>query len=70
MPTNVGTFDRIARIVLGGVLIALVFLGPQFAPDFPYWDFGWIGAIFVATGIISFCPLYTLLGIRTCRVRN
>ncbi|MDR2013693.1 MAG: DUF2892 domain-containing protein [Rhodanobacter sp.] len=55
---NVGSADRIARIVIGLVLIALVFVGPK-------TPWGWIGIVPLLTAIVSFCPLYRLLGIRT-----
>ena len=58
--TNVGSVDRILRIVLGVVLIALVFVGPK-------TPWGWIGVIPLVTGLFSTCPVYSLLGIRTCR---
>jgi membrane-associated protease RseP (regulator of RpoE activity) len=51
MPKNVGGIDRILRIVIGVVLIALVFVGPQ-------TPWGWIGIIPLATGIFNFCPAY------------
>ena len=52
--------DRVLRALAGVVLIALVFIGPQTA-----W--GWIGIIPLATAFISWCPLYTLIGIKTCK---
>ena len=55
---NVGTIDRSIRIIAGLVLISLVFIGPK-----TMW--GWLGVILVATGLISFCPLYRLLGMNT-----
>ncbi|MCB2058970.1 MAG: DUF2892 domain-containing protein [Novosphingobium sp.] len=58
--TNVGSVDRILRIVLGIVLIALVFVGPK-------TPWGWIGVIPLVTGLFSTCPVYSLLGIQTCR---
>jgi len=58
MNRNVGTLDRILRIVVGAVLIALVFVGPKTA-----W--GWIGVIPLVTAFIGFCPAYRLLGICT-----
>ena len=58
--TNVGSVDRAIRIVVGFALIALVFVGPKTA-------LGWIGVIPLATGFLRTCPLYTLLGIRTCK---
>ena len=56
---NVGTIDRIARIVVGVVLLALVFVGPQ-------TPWGWIGVIPLATALIGFCPAYKLFGLSTC----
>lgn len=59
MKKNVGLTDRIIRALAGVVLIALVFVGPQTA-----W--GWLGIIPIVTAGMSWCPLYTLIGIRTC----
>ena len=56
---NVGGIDRILRIVIGLVLIALVFVGPKTA-----W--GWLGLLPLATGLMRTCPLYSLLGISSC----
>lgn len=56
---NVGGIDRILRIVLGLVLIALVFVGPK-------TPWGWIGLIPLLTGFIRSCPLYSVLGFNTC----
>ena len=63
MSANVGTVDRVLRVILGLVLLSLVFVGPK-----TYW--GLIGIIPLFTALISFCPLYTLLGIRTCSQRS
>ncbi|CDO37041.1 MULTISPECIES: YgaP family membrane protein [Novosphingobium] len=58
--TNVGTMDRLGRIVLGIILIALVFVGPK-------TDWGWVGLVPLMTGLFSTCPLYSMFGIRTCK---
>jgi hypothetical protein len=58
---NVGSIDRILRIVVGLGLISLVFIGSQ-------TPWGWIGVVPLLTAFIGFCPLYTLIGIRTCPV--
>jgi hypothetical protein len=58
---NVGTVDRIIRVIIGLVLISLVFVGPQ-------TPWGWLGVIPLFTAGISFCPLYRLFGIRTCKL--
>lgn len=63
MKPNVGTLDRIARIVIGLVLLAYALeLG------FPNtgWNWtGWIGIVPIFTAIFRFCPAYSLLGIRS-----
>nr|WP_026185954.1 DUF2892 domain-containing protein [Thioalkalivibrio thiocyanodenitrificans] len=57
---NMGTVDRALRAIVGLVLISLVFVGPQ-------TPWGWIGIIPLATAVISWCPAYSLLGMRTCK---
>ncbi|MFN3750600.1 MAG: DUF2892 domain-containing protein [Thiobacillus sp.] len=63
MNVNVGTTDRIIRIVAGLALIAwaALFNGPVWA---------WIGVIPLATGILRICPAYSLLGMNTCGTRQ
>lgn len=60
---NVGSVDKVIRIILGLVLLALVFVGPQ-------TPWGWIGIIPLATGLIGFCPLYSVFGINTCPTKQ
>lgn len=63
MRPNVGTLDRIARIVIGLVLLAYALkLG---FPDTGWNWAGWIGVVPVLTAIFRYCPAYTLIGIRT-----
>ena len=59
MKKNVGSIDRVIRILIGLALLALVFVGPQ-------TPWGWLGLVAIATAGMSWCPLYTLLGIKTC----
>jgi hypothetical protein len=59
MPVNIGTIDRVARILLGLVLVALAVsqtLGP--------WAY--IGVVPLATGVLRSCPLYGFFGWNTC----
>lgn len=63
MKTNVGSIDRIARVVIGLLLIALAATGTIGA-----W--GWIGVVPLATAAFSFCPLYTMLGLSTCPMKK
>ena len=56
---NVGNLDRLLRILAGIGLITLAVTGAVGA-----W--GYIGVAPLLTGIAAYCPLYSLLGIRTC----
>jgi len=60
---NVGTFDRIARIVLGVALIAFA-LG-YIAPGTSWSWVGWIGVVPFLTAIFGTCPVYSLFGMLT-----
>lgn len=59
---NVGGLDRVLRIVLGFVLLALVFVGPK-------TQWGLVGLVPLFTGLLGTCPLYTLFGISSCKAR-
>ncbi len=63
MMKNVGNTDRAIRVFIGALLILLSLLnviGP--------W--GWIGLLPIATGLLRFCPAYTVLGLRSCPVEQ
>jgi membrane protein implicated in regulation of membrane protease activity len=63
MTSNVGGIDRILRIAIGLVLIALAATGTV-----GWW--GWLGIVPLATGAIGWCPPYALLGFSTCALKN
>lgn len=63
MKMNVGSVDRILRIVAGLVLIGLTLAG-----QIGVW--GWIGVVPLLTGIFRFCPAYTLFGMNTCSMNK
>jgi hypothetical protein len=60
MQQNVGNLDRILRIVAGLALIGLAATGTL-------GPWAWIGVVPLATGLLSWCPAYSLLGIKTCK---
>lgn len=60
MKTNEGTVDRLLRVVAGLALIGLAATGTV-----GMW--GYLGVVPLLTGAIGWCPLYTVLGIKTCR---
>jgi sulfite exporter TauE/SafE len=62
--TNVGTVDRVLRIIVGLALIAFA-LG-YIAPGTSWRWVGWIGVIPLATAAFGTCPLYSLVGMSTC----
>lgn len=59
MQRNEGTIDRALRIIAGLGILSLVFVGPQ-------TPWGWIGLVPLVTGLVGVCPVYSVLGIRTC----
>ena len=60
MNTNIGTIDRALRVIVGIALIALAATG-----TIGLW--GYIGVVPLATALLSWCPAYSLLGIKTCK---
>lgn len=62
MKTNVGDIDRILRIALGLILVLLAVEND--------WMWAWIGLIPLATGGMATCPLYSMLGMNTCKVKK
>ncbi|TAL01271.1 MAG: DUF2892 domain-containing protein [Rhodospirillaceae bacterium] len=62
MTPNVGTADRIARIIIGLVLLSL-----------PFWvqgDWRWVGLLGIVpiiTALMSWCPIYKIVGVGTSK---
>jgi hypothetical protein len=63
MPTNEGNLDRALRVIAGAGILSLAFIGPQTA-----W--GYVGLVPLITGLVGYCPLYSLLGLSTCPVKR
>ena len=68
MKKNMGSMDRVVRILFAVIFAALYFTGTVT---------GTIGlilvvaaGIFALTSVVSFCPLYTIFGVNTCEVRK
>lgn len=62
MKRNVGTVDRVLRMMLGLALLSLVFILQG--------SLGWIGLLGMVpllTALVPFCPLYTVVGLSTCK---
>ena len=65
--TNVGGIDRILRIAVGLALLAWFFMDQ--GTGFWHWA-KLIGIVPLATGLMSSCPLYSILGLNTCPVKS
>jgi hypothetical protein len=59
---NIAPWDRVARCLLGALLLLFVFSGPKSL-------LGWLGLLQLATGLVGSCPLYRLFGVSTCARR-
>lgn len=67
MTTNVGGIDRILRIVIGLGLLVWFF----FDQGTGFWHWAkLIGVVPLLTGLLSTCPLYSILGVSTCPTRR
>ena len=63
MKTNIHPIERSLRLIGGLFLMSLAFWGPS-----SLWFL--LGIIPVATGLSGWCPLYTILGISTCKIET
>ena len=68
MKKNMGTIDRVLRTLIAIVALYLYFTGAVSATL--GLVFIAIAAVFLLTSLVSFCPLYTLFGIKTCAVNE
>ena len=57
---NMGSLDRAVRFAVGALLIVLTLTG-----NIGVW--GWLGLVLVGTAFINFCPIYRILGLKTCQ---
>jgi hypothetical protein len=67
MKTNMGSIDRILRVIVGLVLLGLAYTG-----TFGSWAWAGytVGAIMLGTAAIGWCPPYALFGWKTCGIKR
>lgn len=65
MKKNMGALDKSLRVLVA-VIIALLYYLNVITGTLAYVLMG-IAIIFLITSFINFCPLYTVLGINTCK---
>ena len=68
MKKNMGTTDRIIRILFAAVFAYLYFAG--IVTGTVGLILVILGGVFVLTSLIGFCPLYTAFGLNTCAVKK
>lgn len=66
MKKNMGTADRIIRLLIAA-LVTLLYFNDVISGTLGILLMA-LSAVFILTSLISFCPLYTLIGISTCKV--
>ncbi|GMR01003.1 MAG: hypothetical protein BMS9Abin19_0349 [Gammaproteobacteria bacterium] len=63
---NISGIGQFLRVIIGLILIALAWYGPQTSllsfEWMHFWKLGWIGLIPLISGIAAFCPIYAVLG--------
>ena len=65
MKPNIRGIDKILRIVVGLGLLSLLFL---LEGNARWW--GLVGLVPLLTGVVNFCPLYALIGVNTCPLKD
>jgi drug/metabolite transporter superfamily protein YnfA len=64
MKQNMGSTDKIIRIIVAIIFAALFFTGTVTG------TLGYVllalGGVFVLTSLVSFCPIYAAIGVNTC----
>ena len=61
--SNMSRLDSLLRAILGVTILVLMYLG-YIGPV------GWFGAVSLMMGLVSWCPLYFILGVSTCSKKN
>lgn len=65
MKTNVGSTDRVLRIVIGIGLLSLLY----FVEGAAKW-WGLVGLVPLLTGVFGTCPMYSIFGLSTCPMQK
>ncbi len=68
MKKNMGGMDRIVRFVVALIIGALYYF--KVIDGTLAYVLLALSAIFVLTSFVSFCPLYSIFGLNTCKVKN
>ncbi|WP_111660444.1 YgaP family membrane protein [Olleya aquimaris] len=67
MKKNMGALDKSLRVLAAAVIALLYFL--DVITGTTAYILMAVAIIFLVTSFINFCPLYTILGVNTCRTK-
>ena len=65
MKKNVGSADKVIRVIIALLLFSLYFF---LEGNARYWAL--VGFVPLLTGLMNFCPLYTIFGLSTCPLKK
>jgi hypothetical protein len=59
---NIGGVERAVRVIAGLGILSLAVVGPQ-------TPWGYAGLVLVITGLVSWCPIWRVFGVNTCKLK-
>ncbi|MEL6884588.1 MAG: DUF2892 domain-containing protein [Pseudomonadota bacterium] len=67
MIANMGKIDRIGRLVIAAALLILALATDMLGTGILFWLALIVAAVFTLTALVGNCPLYSIVGIKTCK---
>jgi len=68
MTKNMGSIDRVFRVLVAIAVFAAISMDALTGTW--AWVLGILSVVFILTSLVSFCPLYTIFGIKTCKTAS
>ena len=70
MPVNMGTTDRAIRLTIAALLTLATLVTGIFGHGLWFWLVLLVAAVLTMTALFGSCPLYSILGVKTCNSRR
>ncbi len=70
MPVNMGTTDRAIRLTIAALLVFAALVTGIFGHGLWFWLVLLVAAVLTMTALFGSCPLYSILGVKTCNSRR
>ena len=67
MTTNMGKIDRSLRLVIAALLLYVAFGTTLLGSGILFWLAPIVAAVFTLTALFGNCPLYSIVGLKTCQ---